>query len=174
MKNYIPLILLLGILSCKGTPTETKPATPQPKKEIVEEPTVEEDEIEVVEKEVDLTLVSLVRKPCSGDCPVFDVTITKDSILTYHGKKYTNIEGYHTLKLTAEQFDDITQLLEDANFSELNARYTKSGTSDFAESIIRYEGKDVTVRLWKDAPKRLTAIYVFIEDLLYDQKFLAE
>jgi len=140
-------------------------------KVVVKEP-VKEVVVEKKVEKVDNTLFALEKKPCSGDCPVFSVIVTKDRILTYHGKKYTNIEGVHTVTLSTSQYEKFTKILKDAKFSELNARYTTSGTKDFAESILKYNGKEVTVRLWKDAPKQLTAVYVFVEDILYNLKYL--
>tara|TARA_R110001632_G_scaffold80454_2_gene179885 strand:- start:1806 stop:2261 length:456 start_codon:yes stop_codon:yes gene_type:complete len=145
------------------------------KEVIVVEETPKEVEVVVekkVLKKVSNTLLKLQKKKCSGDCPVFDVSITKDSILIYNGKKFTNIEGIRKVKLSGRQFNKITKILKDANFSGLKRRYTTSGTKDFAETIISYQGKNVTIRLWKDAPKKLTAIYVFIENILYDKKYL--
>ena len=168
MKKLLTLLALILLFGCKEPPKKKAPQ-PEPIIEIVMEP--EEEEIVPIGK-VDKTLVKLQKKPCSGDCPVFDVTITKDSILVYNGKKFTNIEGVHTLKLSGKQFDKISKILADSNFSSFKSRYTKSGTKDFSESVITYEGKNVTVRLWKDAPKKLTAIYVFIEDILYNKKYL--
>jgi hypothetical protein len=170
MKKLVPLFLLLLLFNCKETPKPTPKPQPEPKKEVVKE--IVEEKKEEPPKKVDNTLVKLQKKPCSGDCPVFDVTITKDSVLTYHGKKFTNIEGIHTVKLSGKQYNKISKILADSNFSTLKRRYTKSGTKDFSESVITHQGKKVTVRLWKDAPKRLTAIYVFIEDILYNKRYL--
>lgn len=165
MKKLLFIFLSLLLFNCK-----------KPKKELEKNPVIKEVPKEIiVEKEVkkiDNTLIRLQRNPCSGDCPVFDVTVTKDSILTYKGKKYTNIIGTHTVKLSAKQYEKLSKILDKANFSELKNKYTKSGTKDFPETVINYQGKKVTVRLWKDAPDRLTDIYVFIEDLLYDKKYL--
>lgn len=168
MKKLLVLFLLIFLFQCEEAP---KKKAPQPK-------SVEEPVKEVVEKKpapvkkVDNTLVKLRRQACSGDCPVFDVTITKDSTLKYNGKKYTNIEGIHTVKLSAKQYDKITKILKDSDFENLKNRYMTSGTKDFPLSVITHQGKSVTVRLWKDAPKKLTAVYVFIEDILYDKKYL--
>lgn len=165
MKRLFPLILFLCILGCETN-----------KKKKVDQPVVKQPEKEVVVKEkiekVGPTLFTLERKPCSGDCPVFSVTVTKDRILTYHGKEYTNIEGVHTLTLSKSQFEKFNEILKNAQFSQLNSRYATSGTSDFPESVLKYDGKEITVRLWKDAPKELTAVYVFVEDILYNQKYL--
>jgi hypothetical protein len=165
MKRLFILLLLIAF-GCE-TPTKKKEEKPV----IVKEP-VKEVILEKKIEKVDNTLFSLERKPCSGDCPVFSVTVTKDQVLTYHGKEYTNIEGVHTVSLSTAQFEQFNKLLEDARFSELSSHYTTSGTKDFAESVLKYSGKEVTVRLWKDAPKELTAVYVFVEDILYNQNYL--
>ena len=166
MKKFLIVFFLIAIVSC-DTPTKKKEEKPV----VVEEPSKEV----VVEKKVeriDNTVFSLERKPCSGDCPVFTVTLTKDRTLTYHGKKYTNIEGIHTITLSNAQFDTFNELLKNARFSELDSRYATSGTKDYPVSILKHDGKEVTVRLWKDAPKELTAVYVFVEDILYNLKYL--
>ena len=168
MKKLLATLILLTIFSCK-TPV---------KKEIKEhkEPVKNETREKVVVKKkaekVDNTLISLQKKPCSGDCPVFKVNITKDGFLTYHGIQYTNIEGKHTLQLSSKQQAKLTKILAASNFSELESKYATSGTKDFAETILTYQNKSVVVRLWKDAPENLTNLYVFIEDILYDQKYL--
>lgn len=166
-KSFLLLCLSIFIFSC-NTPEKKK-------KEVIKKETPKEvvpkKEIKEVKK-VDNTLLRLKRKPCSGDCPVFEVTITKDHILTYKGIQYTNSKGTHTVKLTPRQFKELKRILDESNFSDLKSRYTKSGTTDFAETVISYNGKSVTVRLWKDAPDRLTDIYVFIEDILYAKKYL--
>jgi hypothetical protein len=171
MKKILTLCLIALLFSCKKTPEQKPPPPkPEPVKEVVKE--VVEEKKEAPVKKVDNTLVKLQKKACSGDCPVFDVTITKDSVFTYHGKRFTNVEGVRKVKLTGKQYDRITKIIADSNFSTLKNRYTKSGTQDFSESVITHQGKKVTVRLWKDAPKKLTAIYVFIEDILYGKKYL--
>lgn len=166
MKKLLAVLFLITIISC-DTPTKKKEEKPivieEPAKDVVVEKKVER---------VDNTVFTLERKPCSGDCPVFSVILTKDGTLTYHGKKYTNIEGVHTISLSNDQFNKFKELLKNAQFSELNSRYATSGTKDYPESVLKHDGKEVTVRLWKDAPKELTAVYVFTEDILYNLKYL--
>ncbi|MBL4604263.1 MAG: hypothetical protein JKY02_00920 [Flavobacteriaceae bacterium] len=166
-KSFLLLCLTIIILSCDSPEKKKENII---KKEAPKEIVVEKKVKKV--KKVDNTLLRLKRNPCSGDCPVFEVNISKDSVLTYKGIQFTNIMGVHRLKLSASLFTKLTSILEASNFSRFKNRYTTSGTKDFAETIISYKGKNVTVRLWKDAPKKLTAIYVFIEDLLYDHKYL--
>ena len=168
MKKTLYLFILISIFSCE------KPSKKENKKEVIIEKELPKEVLveKKVEKKVSNTLLKLQKKKCSGDFPVFDVTITKDSVLIYNGMEFTNIEGIHKVTLSAKQFNTISKILKDADFSELKSRYTTSGTKDYSETKITYLGKNVTVRLWKDAPKRLTDIYVFVEDILYDKKYL--
>jgi hypothetical protein len=165
MKKFLFLLLSILLFSCE-TPKKKEKKKPIPKeviKEVVPEKNI---------KKVDPTYIRLQRKPCSGDCPVFEVVIKKDSTLTYKGIKYAHSIGTHTVKLTAKQYTKLTSIIEASHFDQLQSRYTKSGSKDFPETVITYHGKKVTVRLWKDAPDKLTDIYVFIEDILYDYKYL--
>ncbi len=166
MKKIFLLCLSIAIFSCE-TSTKEKKSAP-----IIEKETPKEVIVPKKEKKVDPTLVKLKKKACSGDCPVFEVLITKDSILTYKGIRYTHVRGTRIVKLSPRQFTKLSQILEKSNFLKLKRRYTKSGTKDFAETVITYQDKKVTVRLWKDSPDRLTDIYVFIEDILYNKRFL--
>lgn len=179
MKKIV-LFLCCSIVLCCETPSKKKPrATIKP--EAASKPEVDiqgppkKEAVVVTEKKpekTDNTLIQLQRKPCSGDCPVFEVSITKDSLLIYKGVANTNVTGTDSLKLSADQYDKLSDIIKESQFDALNDRYTTSGTSDFPETTITFNGKKVAVRLWKDAPDRLTDIYVFIEDILYDQKYL--
>jgi len=164
MKKVFLLFLSIVILSCE-TPVKKK-------KEVLKKETPKEVVVKKKIEKIDNTLIKLKRNPCSGDCPVFEVTITKDSVLTYNGLEYTNITGIHTLKLSSKQYAKLSKILTASNFSELKNKYADSGTKDFAETVITYQSKNVMIRLWKDAPENLTDIYVFIEDILYDKKYL--
>lgn len=166
MKNILIILIVFLFISCKEEPKKEKNTIKPTVEKIIEEP-----KPKPIEK-IDNKLISLSKEPCSGDCPVFKVSITKDSILTYTGIQYTKVSGSHKIKLSGKQYAEIVSIIDRANFSKLEDRYTMSGTKDYSLNKISHQGKTVTVRLWKDAPKRLTDIYVFIEDLLYDQRYL--
>ena len=168
MKKVILFSLSFLILSCE-TPKK-KEKVDIVKKETTKKPILKKKTPKV--KNIDNTLITLQRKPCSGDCPVFKVHISKDGLLTYNGIEYTNITGKRTLKLSSKQQTKLSSIINASNFSTLKSEYTDRGTEDFAETIMTYQNKSVMVRLWKDAPENLTDIYVFIEDILYDKKYL--
>ena len=168
MKKAIVLLLFMLIFSCESSTKkkEEKPVVVQePVKEVVVEKKVEK---------VDNTLVSLKKAPCSGDCPVFKITVTKDSMFTYHGEEYTAVIGKQQFKLSDVEFKKLTAALNNSGFETLKSQYSNQEAKDFSKTTITYQGKNVSVRLWKDAPKELTNVYVALEDILYDHKLLEE
>lgn len=169
MKKLLSLFLLIAFFGC-DTPTKKKEEKPVIIKEPVKEVVVKEKIEPVVE--VDNTLVAFKKTPCSGDCPVFTISISKDSIFTFEGKKYTAFSGKKEFKLSNAEFDKLTAALENSGFQSLKRQYSTQEAKDYSNNTITYQGKNVSVRLWKDAPRELTKIYVVLEDLLYDHKLL--
>ena len=175
MKKLLTLLLLMAVFGCK-TPTKKKEEKPvvikEPVKEVVVEKKVEKvEKIETVEK-IDNTLISLRKDPCSGDCPAFTVSISKDSIFTFEGKQYTAYSGKKEFKLSNIEYDKLISVLRNSDFKDLKRQYASQNANDFSKNTITYQGKSVSVRLWKDAPKELTKIYVVLEDILYERKLL--
>lgn len=168
MKRLFSITLLLFIFSC-DTPTKKKEEKPVVVKEPVKEAVVKKK----VEK-VDNTLVSLKKAPCSGDCPVFKISVTKDSMFTYQGEQYTAVVGKREFKLSNAEFKKLSAALQNSGFETLKSQYSNQSAKDFSKTTITYQGKNVSVRLWKDAPKELTKVYVALEDILYDHKLLEE
>jgi len=74
--------------------------------------------------------------------------------------------------LSADEYSKLISALENSEFQTLKEQYSNQEAKDFSKTTITYQGKEVSVRLWKDAPKELTKIYVALEDILYDHKLL--
>ena len=165
MKKLILLSFLLLAFAC-DTPTKKK------EKEIIVIPEPKEVVVEKKVEKIDNTLITLKKEPCSGDCPVFKVTINKDSTLTYTGIEYTKVLGEHTIKLNPKEYSAIAKAIGNAEFHSFNKEYSDASSNDFSKTTITFDSKEVSVRLWKDAPKELTKVYVAIEDILYHHKLL--
>ena len=166
MKKIFLALVLVILIGC-DTLTKKKEVKPVVKEEPVKEVTVKKKE-----KKVDNSLVRLSKAPCSGDCPVYKVTITKDSIFTFEGEKYTAYTGKKEIKLNIAEYNNLVTTLNNSGFEDLESSYEKQEAKDFSQTTITYQGKSVSVRLWKDAPQDLTNIYVAIEDILYAYKLL--
>ena len=46
------------------------------------------------------SMLTMTRTPCYGKCPVFDISITSDGMLTYEGKRFTETLGTYTKQAT--------------------------------------------------------------------------
>tara|TARA_R110002124_G_scaffold159411_2_gene326615 strand:+ start:9567 stop:10067 length:501 start_codon:yes stop_codon:yes gene_type:complete len=166
MKKSI-LILLLAFAACKTTP-DTKNLN------------VDGNLFNVLEgitkskKVVETALVTIKKEACAGDCPEFEVAITKDSILNYNGLKNVASLGKHQLKLSTKQFLKLENILKEANTVSLSPSYVDDTKSFLPITKISINDTTIKINLWKDAPESLINVYTFIEDLLYDQKYLEE
>ena len=136
-------------------------------------------QIEVIEQleeleEIDNTIIFIKKSPCSGDCPEYEVVISKDSILSYTGINSVSLLGTHTFKLTNESFIKLEEKLEKFTFPLKDTIYGAEASDEFPRTTIIHQKKSATIKLWKDAPEKLIDVYTFIEDILYDQKYLEE
>lgn len=174
MKKTIILLLSTFLLISCGSfeKKETKPIKKTDKKDVKKEIKKEETVVKKSNVIIDNNLLIVERAPCSGDCPVFKVTVSKDKVFTNERIEGTAFVGEKTINLTDTQYAKLTNILSQSDFKKLQKEYKTSRTKDYADTKIKPNGKTITVRLWKDAPKKLTDISVFIEDILYDQKYL--
>ncbi|WP_298511739.1 DUF6438 domain-containing protein [uncultured Kordia sp.] len=68
--------------------------------------------------------------PCYGSCPVFELKITSDGNLEYHGKQSTNFIGRKKLKLDATQLEELFGLIEYMDVKSLKDRYAVNATDN--------------------------------------------
>ena len=174
-KSIFLFAITILFFSCKSHEKNKEVLIEKKDKIELEDPNEElEIEASVHFVEFSNTLITLNKTECSGDCPVFEISISKDSVLTYKGIKYVSVIGEKEIKLTKDQYKSIQIAIDSTDFKNLNENYLGDGDIDFSNTIIAHDGKNVAVRLWKNAPKKLTNLYVILEDILYDNKFLEE
>ena len=131
------------------------------------------DKVKIEEIIVD-TLIAIKKEPCTGDCPEFEVKITKDSILNYKGINYVSIVGEHQLKLSKKQYDSLKRLLKTAELNEFKGSYIDSTKTFLSKTLITFDNQTINVNLWKDVPDPLINLYTFVENILYNRKYLVE
>ena len=168
MKKSIAFVFLLTVFACKTTPGKKDVNVKTNLLDIVTEKVVE------AEPKAISNLVFIKKDACSGDCPEFEVAITKDSILNYNGLKNVATVGKHQLKLTSAQFLKLEKTLSAAKTDNLSTSYVDDTKLFLPITNISIDERIIKINLWKDAPESLINVYTFIEDLLYDQKYLEE
>jgi len=66
--------------------------------------------------------------PCFGKCPVYDMTLMKDSTLRLVGKNFLNYIGNYKLKLTGEQYNEVMNAYKAIKLDTFRNTYTNNIT----------------------------------------------
>ena len=172
MKKVIAICFLF-LCACSTNTKKEKPIKIEAPSIIKVDKVDKTDKVEV-KKIIDNTLIAVKKEPCIGDCPEFEVKITKDSILNYKGINYVSIVGEHQLKLSKKQYNTLKELLKIAELNKFKGSYIDSTKTFLSKTLITFDNQTINVNLWKDVPDPLINLYTFVEDLLYNQKYLEE
>ncbi|WP_272148766.1 DUF6438 domain-containing protein [Tenacibaculum aiptasiae] len=124
-----------------------------------------------IKEEYENRLLSMRKTPCFGDCPVYELSIDKDGNVTYNGIQYVNEKGKHEFKLSEEQFNKLTKMLNEGDFDSFKDVYDNERITDLPSTFITYKGKQIKIRLWNDIPDALINVHEYIEGILLDKKF---
>lgn len=125
---------------------------------------------ELIEKEKK-NFLSIRKTPCFGECPVYEVTVDKEGNVTYNGIKYVTELGERKFKLTEKEFEDLKKYLNDEEFSGYESKYDNPEIEGLSSTYITYKGKQIQVRVWKDAPEELMNAHEYFEGILLKKKF---
>ncbi|EDP95996.1 DUF6438 domain-containing protein [Kordia algicida OT-1] len=83
--------------------------------------------------------------PCYGSCPAFEMKITSDGNLEYHGKRFVNFKGQKKLKLRSEEVKTLFRLIEYTDVKSLKDRYAVNAT-DNPSAILKVTFKNGDVK----------------------------
>ena len=100
-------------------------------------------------------LLTLLKTPCFGDCPVYDAYIDKDGNVYYHGLEYVTEVGVRTFKITDEELKELNSILAKKDFDSFAGTYDNPEMTDLPSTFILDKKKEVKIRLWKDIPDAL-------------------
>ncbi|QOD61185.1 hypothetical protein H9I45_01700 [Polaribacter haliotis] len=131
-----------------------------------------EDALEKVNYFSKKRLVSVLKTPCFGDYPVFEVTFFNDGNVTFFGKEYTLVEGFYKFKLKENQYKELSNLFEKTAFKDFeNAKDTEE-LQDFSNTFITYNDEKIKVKVWINIPDEIAFAYDYIEGILIDEKLI--
>ncbi|CAM1363203.1 conserved hypothetical protein [Tenacibaculum sediminilitoris] len=116
-------------------------------------------------------LLRITKTQCFGDCPVYTVAIDKEGNVVYNGIEYVLEKGIRKFTLSEKQLQELTSKLNKKDFSSFKKVYDNPKVLDLASTYIVHDGKQVTIRLWKNIPEELVEIHEYVDGLLFDKKF---
>lgn len=75
------------------------------------------------------------RTACYGTCPIYDMTIRGNRLVTLNGNRFTEKIGQWKLQLTKEETRTLFNAVQDIRWDTLKPKYD-SGVSDFPSTIL--------------------------------------
>ena len=104
-----------------------------------ESPTVSPSDDSAPSAEDDMR-ITLVRGPCYGRCPTYELTIDGDGTLTFIGDRFVGPEGQgkHTARISAAQRKALVDAFAQADFFALQDRYQRPMISDQPSVTLTY------------------------------------
>ncbi len=72
-------------------------------------------------KETDL--ITLVRGPCFGTCPIYKVTVASDGSVTFEGFNFVKTKGRATARIKPEDFQKLVKEFEQIKYFSLDDKY---------------------------------------------------
>jgi hypothetical protein len=69
-------------------------------------------------------VISLERGMCYGECPVYQIRITGDGQISYHGEMFVEVEGNRTLKIPRAEVRKLVATFEKAGYFSIGQDYT--------------------------------------------------
>lgn len=188
MKNVVLLLNILLVIcftfSCspkKGkklatTTIEEEPVsifTPpaeeaEPKPEIIEDPVVEEPEIE--KPIAPYLIASLKKTPCYGKCPVFEAKVYSDGKITYIGTQHVDKIGFYETHVDDQFINNLFAKAGQINYLNLNSNYPTNGKniSDVPSTIsyLKIDADEKTIFNNFDSPIALRHYEKYFVNLL--------
>lgn len=117
-------------------------------------------------------IFSVNTTPCFGNCPVYELSLYGDKLLTFEGKQNTNLEGKHEKILSDEQFEALLGIVEAADWSQLKSSYT-SDMTDLPTQNFSYTRNGISKQVSKygSEPKELNSMSDTILKFAEEQVF---
>ncbi len=121
----------------------------------------------LVEAKQDI-IISQSKLKCMGMCPVYDIQITSDGSVIYHGKENVPFAGKKEFILNNQDFKSLLERFEKVRFFELKDKYV-ADISDGATTYIYFKKGDNEKNIldYHGTPKKLKLLENYLEEMIY-------
>lgn len=164
MRNLLLLAAFaLSFVGCKS-PKETSTT---PDTSIPAEYTWDKKWVAVPGDEAKLTLLGFKSDACYGECPVYDLVISKTGRAHFNGVKFTEKKGVWQGQLNAEQLKELEATIQDLNYASLEDEYNTPEVTDVPSNYVYVNGdsgpKEIHLRM--GYPENMKALLKYINTL---------
>ncbi|MBK6923623.1 MAG: hypothetical protein IPH07_39925 [Deltaproteobacteria bacterium] len=101
--------------------------------------------------------IELARRACYGACPIYDVVLTADGVVRFHGRHFVAQHGDREAKITTAAFAKLWRRLVAQDIAGLPTASSESGPADCEElrtdhpsAIVTLTATDVDARVFDD------------------------
>jgi hypothetical protein len=116
-----------------------------------------------VEQESSSQVIQLTKKRCLGKCPVYDVIIKENGLLSYHGIDHVEKKGKHEFKISEKELQELKLLFLQSKFKELKKPIHKG--RDLPITRLSYHHKTVSFQ-GQNMPGKIKEIINKIETMV--------
>lgn len=103
-------------------------------------------------------VIQLTKKRCLGKCPVYDLMIYKNGLVTYNGIENVSKKGIYQFSIPTDKIEELNKLFDESGFKQIENDKIKG--RDFPITQLTYQNKTVSFK--GTVPKN---IHVIIEEL---------
>ncbi|MCP4457712.1 MAG: hypothetical protein GY816_06750 [Cytophagales bacterium] len=108
----LTFIVLAVTIGCKSTKKQSSDNTKESDKST-----------DIIAKKTNEILFSITSTSCMGECPVFDFSFDSDSNAYLNAKKHLLISGVYKYKLSAEQYFQLSDLVNSVKWNAFENNY---------------------------------------------------
>ena len=73
-------------------------------------------------------VIQLTKKRCMGKCPVYDLMIYENGLVTYNGIDHVAKKGLHQFNVSSKKMKELVQLFEESGFKGMEEKLKKEET----------------------------------------------
>ncbi|WP_288955634.1 DUF6438 domain-containing protein [uncultured Polaribacter sp.] len=118
------------------------------------------------------TFAKIRKSQCSGDCPVYELTLFKDGKVTFIGIENVLIKGKHDFTISEVKFKKIQDKFKKTSFGMYLDSYVDKSLVDYPSTFITHNDKQIEIKLWKNVPEELAFAFEALEDILFEKKLI--
>jgi hypothetical protein len=94
-----------------------------------------------------------------GKCPVYDLMIYKNGLVTYNGIDHVNRKGLHQFQIPSEKMEELSKLFDRSGFKEIESPEKRG--RDIPITQLTYQDK--TLSFQGRVPDKLDTLIVALE-----------
>ena len=162
---YILILILFSVSACK-TQEKTQDDTAKP---AATENTQTTESTPIKES----LFITMEITPCLGMCPSYVIRIFNTGRVEYEGRTFAKKEGKHTKTLSKDAMDEITNMIREIDFFNLEDKYDAQVT-DIPSCIIsvNLDGKKKKILDRYEGPKSLRNLEKLIDHHVIDDELI--